>query len=61
MLDQVAALSSNFSSCTSLDKTLGVRLPKTLIEESRWVVAPGAYFSNFLSFLGHFFVNVCLQ
>ena len=29
-------------SCTALDKTLGVRRPDTLIEESPWVVAPGA-------------------
>ena len=28
-------------SCTALDKTLGVRRPDTLIEESPWVVAPG--------------------
>ena len=42
-LDHVAALDSSFISCTALDKTLGVRPPDTLIAESLWVVAPGAY------------------
>ena len=39
----MADLGSSFISSTALDKNHGVRPPFTLIEESPWVVAPGAY------------------
>ena len=38
----MTALGNGVISCTSLDKTLGVRSPDTLITESSSVVAPGA-------------------
>ena len=41
-LDHVTALGSSFISCTTLDKTLGVRTPVTLIAEFPWVVTPEA-------------------
>ena len=50
-LDHVAALGSSFISCTALDKSLGVPPPDTLIAESSWVAATGAYLGKL--FLAH--------
>ena len=40
--DYMAGQGSSFISCTTLDKTLGVRPPFSLIAECPWVVAQGA-------------------
>ena len=42
----MAALGSSFISCTAPDKNLGVQPSDTLIAESPWVVAPGAYLAK---------------